>query len=276
MSIEVEPGIYTCRLLKSDSGRPCIWLDEHHAWDAVARRPGASRGGCQVLFAAEAFAKNETGEYIYAGKIECDLFGYTIVNPNDSKNNPGGIIDWKVDELAKAFGIRPDEVFSIDSLPDAKLEVEFDVKIQGYTTRAGKTGKGVDCIAAVGAIGRRFERTEPTSTTKALFSKFATQVRATHPVTAPATPAPAPAPAPALPTRTPSPAPAPVKTEAPAKKTWDAAALWQAWMEEHGNDTAGYFAAIDAALGRQGVEPSGLTPEECQQLAYALNFDAPF
>lgn len=282
MSIEVDPGIYTCRLMKYDDGRPGIGLDEHHEWDAERRCPGKGKGGCQVMFGAEAFRQDESGQVVYAGRIILDLFGYTIVNPNDAKTNPGGVIGWKVDLLAKAFGIAPDKVFELDSLGESLMEAQFDVEVREYTTRSGKTAKSVNRIGPVGGLAERaFSAPSATGGTKALFAKFAANVRATH-STPGAAPAPAASPVPApLPSRSATPASSalPARGEAPkapAKKVWTGTMLWQAWVAEKGDDRAGFFAALDGALGREGVELSDLTPDDAHRAACEMGFDMPF
>lgn len=287
MAITVEPGIYTCRLMKNDDGTPSIWLDEHHKWDAEKKGIGEPTGGAQLLFAAEAFQKDEAGNYEKKGQIILDLFGYTLVTSDDAPRNPGQIVDWKIDLLAKAFGIRPDEVFSLDTLPAQRLlDAWFDIEIEEWTSRAGKTSKTVARIGAVGALERRPAAPKaPGGANRALFAKFATHVRATHGVQQPASPATPAAPTPAaLPTRTAAPAPSepPKRSAAPAAEMpardpeWTASRLWEEWRSRHGDDQMAYFAAIDEAVGRKGVEPSDFSPDEAKKVAHELGLDVPF
>ena len=283
MAITIDPGIYTCRLMKGDDGQPCIWLDEHHKWDAEKKDLGEATGGAQLLFAAEAFQKDEAGEFQLKGQIILDLFGYTLVTSDDAPRNPGQIVDWKIDLLAQAFGVRPDEVFSLDTLPAQRLlDAWFDVEVEEWTSRAGRTSKTVSRIGAVGALERRPAAAPkaPGGANRALFAKFATHVRATHGVAQPQPTAPA-APTPgALPTRAAAPAPtratAPAGEMPPRTPEWTATRLWEEWRERHGDNQAAYFEAIDKAVGRQGVEPSDLSPDEAKKVAHEMGLDIPF
>lgn len=279
MAITLDPGIYTCRLMKDDNGQPCLWLDEHHKWDAEKKDLGEATGGAQLLFAAEAFQKNEAGEFELKGQIILDLFGYTIVTSDDSPRNPGQIIDWKINLLAQAFGVRPDEVFSLDTLPPKQLlDAWFDVEIEEYTSRAGRTSKTVARIGAVGALERKSSAPKaPGGANRALFAKFATHVRATHGVQQPAAePKPE---MPSVPTRAATPA-TPKRAASPAMPSrepeWTAARLWEEWRGRYGDNQTDYFAAIDKAVGRQGVEPSDFTPDEAKKVAHELGLDIPF
>lgn len=286
MAITLDPGIYTCRLMKGDGGQPCLWLDEHHKWDAEKKDLGEATGGAQLLFAAEAFQRNEAGEFEQKGQIILDLFGYTLVTSDDAPRNPGQIVDWKIDLLAQAFGVRPDEVFSLDTLPAQRLlDAWFDVEIEEWTSRAGRTSKSVARIGAVGALEKRGAAAPkaPGVANRALFAKFATHVRATHGVQQ-ATAAPAPAvPQPsAFPTRAAAPSAPPTRATAPAAEMpprepeWTATRLWEEWRERHGDNQAAYFEAIDKAVGRQGVEPSDLSQDEAKKVAHEMGLDIPF
>ena len=286
MAITLDPGIYTCRLMKGDGGQPCLWLDEHHKWDAEKKDLGEATGGAQLLFAAEAFQKDEAGEFQLKGQIVLDLFGYTLVTSDDAPRNPGQIVDWKIDLLAQAFGVRPDEVFSLDTLPAQRLlDAWFDVEIEEWTNRAGRTSKTVARIGAVGALEKRGAAApkSPGGANRALFAKFATHVRATHGVQqAPAAPAPAVPQPSALPTRAAAPSAPPTRATAPAAEMpprepeWTATRLWEEWRERHGDNQAAYFEAIDKAVGRQGVEPSDLSPDEAKKVAHEMGLDIPF
>ena len=288
MAITLDPGIYTCRLMKGDGGQPCLWLDEHHKWDAEKKDLGEATGGAQLLFAAEAFQKNEAGEFEQKGQIILDLFGYTLVASDDAPRNPGQIVDWKIDLLAQAFGVRPDEVFSLDTLPAQRLlDAWFDVEVEEWTSRTGRTSKSVARIGAVGALEQRGAAAPkaPGGANRALFAKFATHVRATHGVQqAPAAPAPTPATpqTSAFPTRAAAPSAPPTRAAAPAAEMpprepeWTATRLWEEWRERHGDNQAAYFEAIDKAVGRQGVEPSDLSPDEAKKVAHEMGLDIPF
>ena len=287
MAITLDPGIYTCRLMKGDGGQPCLWLDEHHKWDAEKKDLGEATGGAQLLFAAEAFQRNEAGEFEQKGQIILDLFGYTLVTSDDAPRNPGQIVDWKIDLLAQAFGVRPDEVFSLDTLPAQRLlDAWFDVEIEEWTSRAGRTSKSVARIGAVGALEKRGAASPkaPGGANRALFAKFATHVRATHGVQqAPAAPTPAVPQPSALPTRPASPSAPPTRAAVPSaaempprEPEWTATRLWEEWRERHGDNQAAYFEAIDKAVGRQGVEPSDLSPDEAKKVAHEMGLDIPF
>ena len=286
MAITLDPGVYTCRLMKGDVGQPCLWLDEHHKWDAEKKDLGEATGGAQLLFAAEAFQKNEAGEFEQKGQIILDLFGYTLVASDDAPRNPGQIVDWKIDLLAQAFGVRPDEVFSLDTLPAQRLlDAWFDVEVEEWTSRAGRTSKTVARIGAVGALEKRGAAAPkaPGGANRALFAKFATHVRATHGVQqAPAAPTPAVPQTSTLPTRAAAPSAPPTRAAAPAAEMpprepeWTATRLWEEWRERHGDNQAAYFEAIDKAVGRQGVEPSDLSPDEAKKVAHEMGLDIPF
>ncbi len=286
MAITLDPGIYTCRLMKGDGGQPCLWLDEHHKWDAEKKDLGEATGGAQLLFAAEAFQKDEAGEFQLKGQIILDLFGYTLVTSDDAPRNPGQIVDWKIDLLAQAFGVRPDEVFSLDTLPAQRLlDAWFDVEVEEWTNRAGRTSKTVARIGAVGALEKRGAAApkSPGGANRALFAKFATHVRATHGVqqsqAAPTPEVPQPS---ALPTRSATPSAPPTRATAPSAEMpprepeWTATRLWEEWRERHGDNQAAYFEAIDKAVGRQGVEPSDLSPDEAKKVAHEMGLDIPF
>ena len=296
MAIEVPAGTYVCTLMRQDDGTAAIGLEEHYEWNAAKRDIGNPCGGCQVLFGFNAYvhhpeAVGTDAEWKWAGKIVCDLFGYTLVQSNRMKH-PGEEYAWRVDALADVLGITADQVYDIRSnLTEAQLlAIQFEVEVQEYRKRDGSSGLSVNWIGRPGAHGGGGTRTiSGQSKNKALFAKFAAHARATRGGHAPSPAAMKPK-APVAPSAPAEPVsqrahmpPPPAAPSAPAAtapnsngQNWTGRDLWQRWLETNGDTSEQFYETIDKILGRTGVEPTDITSEEAEKVATALGWDMPF